>query len=348
MIAFAQACESVAATASKREKIRLVGDYLATLRDADLAAAARYFTGNPFAARDQRSLALGGRSIVAAAQAVWGFTDAQLGLSYREYGDLGAALCPFVRPAATLALFTDVLTPAFLKTILDEIADAAGKAAGRKRQLLCERILGACATGPEAKYVIKIMTGDLRIGLREGLVIDAIASAFARPVRDVRRATMAAGDIGAVAVNAKAGTLDAIAVSYGAPIGSMLASPVTYGSSYKELAGEEWVVEDKFDGIRAQVHKDGSTVRIFSRTLNDVSHSYPEIVDAVRKIDASVILDGEIIARRNGRVLPFRYLQARLQRKDVSADLLAEVPVAYACFDVLAHNDAFLLDKPLL
>lgn len=348
MIAFAAVCEAVAGTASKLEKVRLVGDYLATLGDDDLAAAARYFTGNPFAAHDQRSLALGGRTIVAAAQAVWGFTDAQLGQSYREHGDLGAALCPFVRPAPVLALFTQTLTPALLKAILDDIAAASGKAAGRKRRVLCERILGACTTGSEAKYVIKIMTGDLRIGLREGLVVDAIASAFERPVDDVRRATTAAGDIGLVAVSAKAGTLDGIAVRYGAPIAFMLASPVLYGSSYKELASGEWIVEDKFDGIRAQIHKDGQTVRIFSRTLNDVSHSYPEIVAAVRCLDASVILDGEIIARRNARVLPFRYLQARLQRKDVSAGLLAEVPVAYACFDLLALNEQFLLDETLL
>lgn len=348
MIRFAQAAEAVGATASKLEKIRVLGEYLATLDDGDLAAAARYFTGNPFAARDQRSLAIGGRTILAAAEAVWGFTDAQLGSSYREQGDLGAALAPFVRPAPTLALFSETLTPALFKTILDEIAAASGKSSGRKRQLLLERALGACTTPLEAKYVVKIITGDLRIGLREGLVIDGVAAAFARPPQDVRRATMAAGDIGTVAIAAKNNTLDEIAVSYGSPIGFMLASPMLFGSSYKELAAGRFIVEEKFDGIRAQIHKDGENVRIFSRTLNDVSRSYPEVVAAIRKIDSSVILDGELIAQKEGRVLPFRYLQARLQRKDVSEDLLREVPVVYACFDILAKNEAFLLDEPLV
>jgi DNA ligase-1 len=348
MIGFAQTCEAVAATASKLEKIRLLGEYLASLPDDDLSAAARFCTGNPFAARDQRTLAVGGRTILAAAQAAWGFTDAQLGTSYREHGDLGAALAPFVRPPQTLALFSETLTPAVFKTILDEIAAAGGKSSGRKRQLLLERALGACTTPLEAKYVIKIITGDLRIGLREGLVVDSLAAAFARPPQEVRRATMAAGDIGLVALAAKNDTLSEIAVRYGAPVGFMLASPILFGSSYKDLATGSWIVEDKFDGIRAQIHKDGADVRIFSRTLNDVSHSYPEVVAAVRSIEASVILDGEIIARRDGRVLPFRYLQARLQRKEVAQELLRELPVAYACFDILAKNEEFLLDETLL
>ena len=348
MIAFAQACEAVASTASKLEKIRVLATYLAGLDDANLAAAARYFTGNPFAARDQRSLAIGGRSIIAAAEATWGFTGAQLSQTYREHGDLGAALAPFVRPAPTLALFADVLSPAFLKTLLDDIAAASGKNAGRKRQVLCERIFAACKDPLEAKYVVKIMTGDLRIGLREGLVVDAIAQAFDEETAAVRRASMAAGDIGEVAVAAKRHELEHIRISYGTPIGFMLASPVAYGSTYRELAGSDWIVEDKFDRIRAQIHKDGQSVRIFSRTLNDVSHSYPEVVAALKHIAGSVILDGELIAQRDGRVLPFRYLQARLQRKDVSPELLAEVPVVYACFDILAKDGAFLLDAPLI
>ncbi|MFN2527915.1 MAG: ATP-dependent DNA ligase [Candidatus Baltobacteraceae bacterium] len=348
MIRFSETAEAIGATASKLEKIQLLGEYLRTLGGGDLAAAARYFTGNPFAARDQRTLAIGGRTIIAAAQAVWGFTDAQLSGSYREHGDLGAALAPFVRPAPTLALFSERLTPALFKTILDEIAAASGKSSGRKRQLLLERTLGACTTPFEAKYVIKIITGDLRIGLREGLVIDGVAAAFGRTPHAVRRANMAAGDVGTVALAAKNDALEDIAVSYGTPIGFMLASPILFGSSYKELTGGRFIVEDKFDGIRAQIHKDGENVRIFSRTLNDVSHSYPEVVAAIREIDASVILDGELIAQKEGRVLPFRYLQARLQRKDVGEDLLREVPVAYACFDILAKNEAFLLDEPLV
>jgi DNA ligase-1 len=348
VLRFAQTAEAIAATPSKLAKIDLLAAYFRSLEDVDLEAAARFFTGNPFAARDQRSLSLGGSTIVAAARAAWNVSDAQLGLSYRRHGDLGAALAPLLRPATRLELFNETLTPASLKAILDEFAAASGKAAGRKRQLLCERILRACTSEFEAKYAIKIMTGDLRIGLREGLVIDGIAKAFECSASEVRRAAMAGGDVGLVAASARAGKLHELAVAYGSPMAFMLASPMLYGSSYRELADGRWIVEDKFDGIRAQLHKYGDVVQIFSRTLNDVAHSYPEIVAEARTLDRSLILDGEIIAQRAGRVLPFRYLQARLQRKEVSAALLAEVPVTFACFDLLALADQFLIDEPLI
>jgi DNA ligase-1 len=347
VIGFAQACDSIAATASKLEKIERVAAYLRTLGDEDLAAAARFFTGNPFAARDERSLAVGGRTIVSAAQSVWGIRDEEIGPAYRSTGDLGTALARFVRPPLDLGLFRESLTPRSLSTLLDEIADASGKAAGKRRLALCARILRSCVTELEARYVIKLLTGELRIGLREGLVVDGIAAAFERDPQAVRRATMAAGDVGEVAVAARRGSLDDVSVRYGAPVGFMLATPLAFGSSYRELAAGSWLVEDKFDGIRAQVHKHGSEVRIFSRTLNDVARSYPEIVREIARGPGDFILDGEIVASRDGRVLPFRYLQARLQRKDVSEELRNEVPVRYVAFDVLAVDSTFLLDEPL-
>lgn len=348
MIRFGQTCAAIAARAGKLEKIALLAEYLRRLEDADLAAAARFFTGNPFAARDERSLGIGWRAIVAAAKSAWNVGEGQLGAAYREHGDLGAALGPFVRPALDLALFSETLAPYTLYGLFEQIAAASGKAAGRKREALCERILRACSDPVEATYVIKIMTGDLRIGLREGLIVDAIAAAFAKDAHDVRRGSMASGDIGAVAVAAKEDRLAELRVAYGSPAGFMLASPIAYGSEYKELRDGIWIAEEKFDGIRAQIHKSNGTVRIFSRTFNDVTRSYPEIASAVEAIHGDFMLDGEIVAQRGDRVLPFRYLQARLQRKTVDDALLAEVPAAYVTFDILAAGDEFLIDEPLV
>jgi DNA ligase-1 len=347
VIAFAQTCAAIAATASKLDKIALVAGYLRGLDDADLAPAARYFTGNPFPQAQERSLAVGGRTIVAAAAETWGIDDAALSVSYRATGDLGAALGPFVRPAHDLGLFRETLTPARLYELLNEIADASGKNAQKRRRVLCERVFAACTDALEATYVIKIMTGELRIGLREGLVVDAVAAAFERDPRAVRRAASAAGDLGAVALAAKHDTLDQVAIAYHAPVAFMLASPVAYGGEYKDLSGATWLVEDKYDGIRAQAHVTPGRVSLFSRTLNDVAASYPEVVEALRALPGSCALDGELVAVRDGRVLPFRYLQARLQRKEVSEELLREVPVRYVAFDALARDETFLLDQPL-
>lgn len=347
MIAFGRTCAAIAATASKLEKIALVAEYLRGLDDGDLAPATRYFTGNPFPQAQERSLAVGWRTLVEAAATTWNVDDAALSVAYRATGDLGAALGPFVRPSHDLGLFRDVVTPARLYTLLVEIADASGKNAQKRRRILCERVFSACTDALEATYVIKIMTGELRIGLREGLVVDAVAQAFERDPRAVRRAASAAGDLGAVALAAKHDTLDQVAIAYHAPVAFMLATPIAYGSEYGELAAATWLVEDKYDGIRAQAHVTPERVSLFSRTLNDVAASYPEVVAALRTLPGSFALDGELIAVRDGRVMPFRYLQARLQRKEVAPELLREVPVRYIVFDALARDDEFLLDVPL-
>jgi ATP-dependent DNA ligase I len=346
--AFARVAEAVAGRTGKLEKIALIADYLRELDAADLVAAARFFTGSAFAARDHRTLSVGGRSIVAAARRVWDFDDAQLGAAYRETGDLGAALGRLVRSPRDATLFTDRLTPASLDGFFGEIADASGKNANKRREAVLERIFRACSDPLVATYVVKIVTGELRIGLREGLVLDAIARAFGGDAAAVRRALMAAGDIGEVALAAKQGTLEQLRALYGVPIGFMLASPIAFGEAYKELAGAAWLLEDKYDGIRAQAHVHDGTVRLFSRRLNDVTASYPDIVTALRTVERDAILDGEIVAMREGRVLPFRELQARLQRKSVGAELLSGVPLAYVVFDLLALGDDLLVDEPLV
>jgi DNA ligase-1 len=248
MIRFGRTCAAIAAKAGKLEKIAILAAYLRELSDADLAPAARFFTGNPFPARDERSLGIGWRTIVEAARNAWGVGQAQLAAAYREHGDLGAALGPFVRAPMHLTLFSEEpLAPELLYRSFEEIAASSGKSAGKKREAICERILSACTDAVEATYTIKIMTGDLRIGLREGLIVDAVAAAFETDHHAVRRATMAAGDIGAVALAARHRRLGEIRIAYGSPIGFMLATPVTYGSDYKDLRDGVWIAEEKFD-----------------------------------------------------------------------------------------------------
>lgn len=347
MIRFAVACDTLAATSSTHAKFEALARYLQGLDDADLEAAAVFFTGSAFARREQKNLSLGASTIAAAAKHAWNISDEDLARAYREHGDLGSALCQFARSPADLGLFSETLTPASLKALFEEIARAAGRAAGRSRLHLCSRILTSCREPIEAKYVIKIMTGDLRIGLKEGLVIEAIAAAFNASAKDIRRAVMATADIGSVAVAARTGTLHAVRITYGVPLGFMLASPLQFGGSYRELTSGDWSIEDKFDGIRVQAHKCRGAVYLFSRTANDVSQSYPEVVAALTRVSGDFIFDGEVVAQRSGRVLPFRYLQARLQRKAVTPDLMAEVPIAYMIFDAMAIGERFLLDEPL-
>ncbi len=195
MIEFARTCDAIAAVAAKLAKIELLAAYFRTLDDADLRAAARFFTGNPLAARDDRKLAIGGRTLVSAARAVWGPDDAALSAAYAATGDLGDALALVARKPAHPTLFAETLGPASFAALLDDLASASGASSdgrarartlGKRRQGVCERAFRACRDPREVAYVAKILTGDLRIGLREGLVLDAIAAAFTREPATVR------------------------------------------------------------------------------------------------------------------------------------------------------------------
>jgi DNA ligase-1 len=185
------------------------------------------------------------------------------------------------------------------------------------------------------RSVVKVLSGDLRIGLREGLVEAAIAKAFDRPLDDVKRAGMLTGDIGRTAILASEDRLGTAELALFHPLKFMLASPAEDAAEIVSRLGPLVWVEDKYDGIRCQLHKLGSEVRLFSRDLHDVSGQFPEIVEAAAPLPWDGILDGEILGWRDGAVLPFIALQARLGRKDPSAAVRAEVPVIYVAFDVL-------------
>jgi DNA ligase-1 len=198
------------------------------------------------------------------------------------------------------------------------------------------RDLLARADPPTAKAIVKILGGELRIGLREGLVEAAIAKAFERPLEEVKWAGMLTGDMGRLAQLARHDRLTDAELALFHPLKFMLASPAEDAAEIIRRLGPEVWVEDKYDGIRAQLHKRGDDVRLFSRDLHDVSGQFPEIVDAARPLSWTGVVDGEILAYRDGLVLPFISLQARLGRKAPSEAIRAEVPVIYVAFDLLA------------
>src|SRR2546430_6840148 len=197
------------------------------------------------------------------------------------------------------------------------------------------------------------MTGDLRIGLKESLVEEATAKAYGATLSEVQRANMLLGDIGETLKFARAGKLAEAKMRLFHPLGFMLASPAESAEealSYFEQAA----VEDKYDVIRAQAHCAGGEVRIFSRTRDDITESFPELPGALAGLPEDVILDGEIVAwsylaaesNEPGRALPFSALQQRLGRKKVSDEMMRQVPVAYLAFDVLDARGELLLDRP--
>ena len=338
---FARTAEAVAATTKKLEKAALLGEYFARLDDEDLARAARYFAGHQFAQSDARTTNVGGSILSEALVAATGIAPESLGPRYARWGDGGdVAFEMFVeakpRNQPSLAL-------ADTEQLLARLSTTRGKNA--KTQLLAKVLTNATAL--EAKYLVKLLSGDLRIGLREGLVEDAIARAFKQPLAEVSMANMLLGDIGEVAVRARAGALGDVELRLFHPLKFMLATPASDLADIARTMPKEFFVEDKFDGIRAQVHVQNGRVAIYSRTLAEISARFPELRPSLAESPTDVIIDGEIITARGEEILPFGDLQKRLGRKMISEDLLKSTPVVFVGWDLLYATGRVLINDPL-
>jgi ATP-dependent DNA ligase len=345
---FAETAEAIAGTSSKLKKISFLASYLRTLDDADLRAAAVFFTGRPFALTDSRTLNVGGAALVTAVQQLSGASDKAMHQAYSDRGDLGEAAESLLASASSSGrnlreVPGEGFNPDAIQTKFAELVKLSG--VSNKLPLVLD-LLGAL-NPVEVKYVIKIITGDLRIGLKENTVEEAVAQAFDRPPDAVRRANMVLGDIGETAILAKRNELEQIALRMFRPVKFMLATPADTEDEIFATFRGPFYVEDKYDGIRGQLHVEGGQASLYSRTLDDVSHQFPEIIACAQTMKLSLIVDGEIVAFKDGQVLPFALLQKRLGRKKPPAQLLAEVPVALMIFDVLQCEGRVLLDEPL-
>ena len=343
---FAELCEAVAATTKKTEKVRLVAAYFRSLPVQEAAQAAIFLCGRAFPKWEERTLNVGGSLLWRALAEISGKPDVALTAAYRRHGDLGSAAQELLHDR-TPAADQISLGLAEIAGIFDELARTSR--AEHKLRLITN--LFGRATALEAKYIVKVITGDLRIGLKESLVEESIAGAYDEKLSDVQRAHMLLGDIAETLKRAAAHTLGEARMRLFHPLGFMLASPAENADeafSYFSPAQ----VEDKYDGIRAQAHCGGKQdpgVRIFSRTLDEISGSFPELSPALRAFPEPVILDGEILAWSESlnQALPFSELQKRLGRKKVSQQLIRDVPVVYMVFDILFCQQELVIDRPL-
>jgi DNA ligase-1 len=338
---FARTAEAVAATTKKLEKAALLGEYFAALSDQDLARAARYFAGQRFAQKDARTTNVGGSILAEALSAATGFSLENLGPRYVRLGDGGDVA--FEAMAERGRVNAPSLTLADTESLLARLSETRG--AKGKQKLLADVLMRA--TPLEAKYLVKLLSGDLRIGLREGLVEDAIARAFGKPLAEVAMANMLTGDIGEAAARARAGKLQDVTMRLFHPLKFMLATPAADLNDIARTMPGEFFVEDKFDGIRAQAHVQGERIAIYSRTLDEISQRFPELHQPLRGLPTDAIIDGEIITARGEQILPFSDLQKRLGRKTVSEDLLKSAPVVFVAYDLLYASQRVLINDPL-
>ncbi len=360
---FAEATEAIAGTTKKLLKTGIVADYLKSRSVDEAALSAVFLSGRPFPAWEETTLQVGGRLLWGVVAELSGRSEAELSAAYRTHGDLGAVAGEVLPQSAGQGVGVLEVSESFR-----QVAAARGPAA---KTAMVRHLLGR-ATPLEAKYIVKIMTGDLRIGLKESLVEEAIARAFGVKGNEVQRANMLLGDIGETLCLAAEGRLAEARMRLFHPLGFMLASPIESAEEGLSYFAEA-AVEDKYDGIRAQAHISGSEVRFYSRTRDEITESFPELPDTLAGLPQDAVLDGEIVAWEYpakleetqeivdetlsdaseqkaaglGRARPFSVLQQRLGRKKVSEKMLREIPVAYVVFDVLFAADELVIDRPL-
>ncbi|HEY6768475.1 MAG TPA: ATP-dependent DNA ligase [Candidatus Sulfotelmatobacter sp.] len=360
---FAEAGEAIAATTKKLEKTRIVADYFKSTGTDEAAVSAVFLSGRPFPLWEETTLQVGGRLLWRVVAELAGKDESGLTEEYRRQGDLGAvseAVLP-AKPGQGVGVLE-------AQAAFRRIAEARGAAA---KTVLVRELLSR-ATPLEAKYIVKVMTGDLRIGLKESLVEEAIAKAYGGTLAEVQRANMLLGDIGGTLRLAAQGKLGEAKMRMFHPLGFMLASPIESAEEGLSYFAEA-AVEDKYDGIRVQAHIADGDVKLFSRTRDEITESFPELAESLAALDAEVILDGEIVAweypenpeqtafvvddavseeseqraGKLGRARAFSVLQQRLGRKKVSEKMLREVPVAFLAFDIFYSSGELLIDRPL-
>lgn len=356
---FVSVCEEIQSSTSKNKKVDILSKYLAKLSEDSLPLAARFLGGRIFQKGSALSLNLGFTTIMNSLCEIAELTTTEIQQIYLKYGDLGKLGEYAISKKHTVPLFQqlekqDTLTMSYVFSILKKIADTEGAGSNKDKKKNLTGLLISCSP-MEGKYLIKIMNGELRIGLVEGLVELALAKAFDSSIKDIREAMLLSGDIGSVSLLAKNKTLNTMEVRPLSPLSFMLADVMFTAEEVISYYGKSLICEYKYDGIRVQLHKFRDTIRMFSRKLEDIAFAFPEIVEAFKNESltsfyfksSDFILDGEIIGFKNSKPLHFQELQKRLRRKKLTDKFAELVPVIYVVYDILYLEGEQLIKQPL-
>src|SRR5918992_1546895 len=350
---FVDMCEKVRQTASKNAKVAAIAEYLIKLKgqdgggDTSLAAAVLFMSGAIFPKGSGLALNVGFNTIMRSLTEITHLEPEEVQKIYLKHGDMGALAEYVVSKRQQSPLMAQQLLLPDLYDQLRKIADATGPGSSEaKRRILTGLLMNSSPL--EAKYLVKIAGGELRVGVVEGLVELAIAKAFRRDVKAIRQAMLLSGDIAQVALLAKKDALSTAIMKPLTPLSFMLADVMFSAEEIEQYYNKPLICEFKYDGIRLQLHRFGGNVKMFSRKLEDVASSFPEIISAVSSIPSEFILDGELLAYRADRPLHFQELQKRLRRKAVTDHLMAEIPVVYVPYDIMYLNGQSLIDRPLM
>ncbi len=355
-IEIAELCDKIAKINERNVKISLVSNFIKEISPDEVDIAVRLIIGKIFPEWSDYRLEISWSTIIKLIKRITKATNKDILEEFSKTGDPGEMTQVLmekkgiIKQATLMTLSQPELTIIDVYRTLEKIARIKGEGSRERKEILLENLLRL--TKPlEAKYIVKVILGEMRHGFNEGLMEEAIAKAFRVPIDLVRKANMMIGDIGEVArialLKGYEG-LKKIKMRLFHPIKPMLAQQVeNIFEALKEHGGKS-AFEFKLDGVRVQIHKKDSKVRIFSRRLTDITESLPEIVDLVRKeiIADEVIVEGEVIAiGKDKRPLPFQYLMRRFKRARNLSKVIKEIPADLYLFDCLYVDGELLIDS---
>lgn len=358
---FVEICENIRSTPSKNLKVSILSEYLSRLDNDSLPIAILFLSGRIFPRGSRQNINVGFSIIMQSLSEIAMLDASEIQQVYLTHGDMGALSEYAVSKKHIFSLFRQQqLTLCFVYNQLKKIAGTVGSGASKNKTKILTGLL-IDMSPQEAKYLIKIINGEMRIGLVEGLIEIAIAKAFNQNIKVIREAMLVAGDIAQVSILAKRNLLDKAIIKPLTPLSFMLADVMFTAEEIINYYEKPLICEYKYDGIRVQMHKFGQEIRMFSRKLADVTNAFPELADAALSATASTssssssspssnidfILDGEILAFRNNKPLHFQELQKRLRKKTVTEQIIAEVPVIYTVYDIMYFNGEAIIKKPL-
>jgi DNA ligase-1 len=343
---FASTLDRVRATAGKNEKVKILAEYLQPLDPDDAERAARFATGRASVKGSADETQTGYSTISEVIREVTGLSPRDLSRTYVRYGDLGSAVEEVLATRREASLFEQALSLGDVADAFEAMSLAKGKGCNAVKKAQLKGLL-LSANRTEAKYIIKILTKEMRIGLVDGLVEEAVAQAYGLDRGAVREAHLLMGDIGMLARLARSGDLSNVRLELMRPTNFMLAEPLETPEEIASYFGREVYAEYKYDGVRAQVHKKGAQVRVYSRRLEEITASFPELVEGAGRIHHDFLIDGEIVPFRDDAPLPFQLLQRRLRRIENFEEARARAPVVFFSFDMLVLDGKDLFREPL-
>ncbi|HEY8522667.1 MAG TPA: ATP-dependent DNA ligase, partial [Nitrososphaeraceae archaeon] len=329
--------------------------------ETSLSIAVLFLSGRALPIGSTRTLNIGFTTIMESLSEIAMLDIKDIHNIHLKHGDIGAMAEYAVSKKHIISLFNqqERISLSYVYHQFKKIANISGSGSNKNKKNILKGLLIACSP-LESKYLIKIITGEMRIGSVEGLVEIALSRAFDRELQYIREAMLISGDISQVAVLAKKNILHNAIMRPFVPVSFMLADVMFSAEEIINYYNKPLICEYKYDGIRLQMHKFDNIVRLFSRNLVDITYAFPELVKAatestIRTPDTTTIhnqvdfiLDGELIALKNDRPLHFQELQKRLRRKNVTDDITTEIPIYYIVYDIMYFKDNQVLKKSLL